>query len=293
MAIRKENTMINPIDEAARNLLSDKLNSLEKHLQGDVIVYYGEIFDSVEVQMKEIVEDLQTEENPNNTCYIILTTPGGSLNPVNRMVTLLRHFYNEVNFIIPNYAYSAGTIFCMSGDNIYMNYFSALGPIDPQVQNKDGKLVAALGYLDKINELLAKAQNNTISQAEFLILKDFDLAELRAYEQAKELAVDLIQQWLVKYKFKDWNQHSNGKNVTEYEKKVRANQIAMMLSDNNKWKSHDRAISMAELQDMSLKIIDYDTDTALSKKIGDYNILLNDYVTKYQARVFVHTRRFL
>ena len=55
----------------------------------------------------------------------------------------------------------------MSGDNIYMNYYSALGPVDPQVQNKDGKLVAALGYLDKINDLLSKAQNNTISQAEF------------------------------------------------------------------------------------------------------------------------------
>ena len=51
----------------------------------------------------------------------------------------------------------------MSGDNILMNYFSALGPVDPQVQNKDGKLVAALGYLDKINDLLIKAQNNTIS----------------------------------------------------------------------------------------------------------------------------------
>lgn len=48
-----------------------------------------------------------------------------------------------------------------------MNYYSALGPIDPQVQNKDGKLVAALGYLDKINELLQKAQARTLTEAEF------------------------------------------------------------------------------------------------------------------------------
>ena len=194
--------MHSPIDEAARNLLNSKLAELETYLNADVIVYYGEIFDSVEIQMKKIVEELQSEKEPHSICYIILTTPGGSLNPVNRMVTILRHFYTEVNFIVPNYAYSAGTIFCMSGDNILMNYFSALGPVDPQVQNKDGKLVAALGYLDKINDLLIKAQNNTISQAEFLILKDFDLAELRAYEQAKELAVDLIMKWLVKCKCK-------------------------------------------------------------------------------------------
>lgn len=243
--------------------------------------------------MKKVVEDLQSESAPKTTCYIMLTTPGGSLNPVNRMVTILRHFYSEVNFIVPNFAYSAGTIFCMSGDNIYMNYYSALGPVDPQVQNRDGKLVAALGYLDKINDLLTKAQNNSISQAEFLILKDFDLAELRAYEQAKELAIDLIQKWLVKYKFKDWIVHSNGTNVTLEEKKQRAYEIADKLSNNNIWKSHGRAINLEELREMNLKIIDYGEDKELSSKIDSYYSIMKDYIAKYNLRVFVHTRRFL
>lgn len=262
--------MHSPIDETARNLLNSKLADLEANLKADVIVYYGEIFDSVEIQMKKIVEELQSEKEPNSICYVILTTPGGSLNPVNRMVTILRHFYSEVNFIVPNYAYSAGTIFCMSGDNILMNYFSALGPVDPQVQNRDGKLVAALGYLDKINDLLIKAQNNTISQAEFLILKDFDLAELRAYEQAKELAVDLIMKWLVKYKFKDWTVHSNGSPVTTKEKEERATAIANTLSNNNIWKSHGRAINMQELENMNLKIEDYGKNKDLCNLIDSY-----------------------
>lgn len=33
----------------------------------------------------------------------------------------------------------------MSGDKIFMDFFSVLGPVDPQVQNKDGKWVPALG----------------------------------------------------------------------------------------------------------------------------------------------------
>ncbi len=37
--------MINPIDETARKLISDKLLELENYLQADVITYYGEIFD--------------------------------------------------------------------------------------------------------------------------------------------------------------------------------------------------------------------------------------------------------
>ena len=47
--------MHSPIDEAARNLLNSKLAELETYLNADVIVYYGEIFDSVEIQMKKIV----------------------------------------------------------------------------------------------------------------------------------------------------------------------------------------------------------------------------------------------
>lgn len=285
--------MSNPIDETAKKLITKKLEELESYLNADVIVYCGEIFDSADEQMKTVIEDLQCETNSNTTYYIILTTPGGSLNPVNRMVTIFRHFYTEVNFIIPNYAYSAGTIFCMSGDNIYMNYYSALGPVDPQVQNRDGKLVAALGYLDKINELLVKAQNNTISQAEFLILKDFDLAELRAYEQAKELAVDLIQKWLVKYKFKDWIWHSDGTSVTIEEKRQRAFEIANKLSDNNTWKSHGRAINIEELREMNLKIIDYGENKELNRKIDDYYSVMKDYAAKYNYGIFVHTRRFL
>lgn len=71
--------------------------------------------------------------------------------------------------------------------------------------------------------------------AEFLILKDFDLAELRAYEQAKELTTTLLKKWLVKYKFKNWSVHSsNGNKVTEEDKKKRAEEIAKQLGDNKR-----------------------------------------------------------
>ena len=93
---------------------------------------------------------------------------------------------------------------------------------------------------------------------------------MRAYEQAKELAVDLIQKWLVKYKFKDWVVHSDGTNITLEEKKQRANEIANKLSNNNIWKSHGRAINLEGLREMNLKIIDYGDDKELSSKIDDY-----------------------
>ena len=227
--------------------------------------------------------------------FVFLTTPGGSLSPVQRMVDIFRHFYKEVNFIVPDYAFSAGTILCMSGDNIYMNYYSTLGPIDPQVQNKDGKLVAALGYLDKINELLEKAKNNDLTQAEFLILKDFDLAELRSYEQAKELAIDLLKKWLTKYKFKDWTVHSDGvSEVTDEDKEQRAIDIAEKLSDNNLWKSHGRPIGIDTLRnELHLKIVDFESEEELSQVISEYYDVLTEFIISHNFPIFFQTRLFI
>lgn len=185
-----DSNMINPVDKEIQSLLNNKLEVLEKHLDSDILTYHGPIEDSFVPHIKHIIEEIACEKK-HKRLSIILTTTGGSATAVERYVNIIRNFYEEVNFIVPNYAYSAGTIFCMSGDNIYMNYYSVLGPIDPQVMNKDRRWVPALGYLDKINELIEKAHKNTLTNAEFLILKDFDLAELRGYEQAKELTIDL------------------------------------------------------------------------------------------------------
>ena len=181
----------------------------------------------------------------------------------------------------------------MSGDKIYMDYYSVLGPIDPQIQNKEGKWVPALGYLDKINELIQKAQNNTLTQAEFIILKDFDLAELRAYEQAKELTIDLLKKWLVKYKFKTWTKHKSGEDVTQKEKEDRAEEIADNLSNNRIWKSHSRPINIEALEKLKLIINDFGEDQILTKSLRAYHRLVADFVTKNNLNVLVHTRSFL
>lgn len=285
------------LDDQIHKLLEERLLSLEEHLQADVLTYFGP-FEGGEISFLKIIEELVEDSNKKDKIYIVLTTGGGSATVVERLVNILRQHYDEVNFIVPDYAYSAGTIFCMSGDNILMDYFSVLGPIDPQVQNKEGRLVAALGYLDKINQLIEKAQNDTLSQAEFIILKDFDLAELRGYEQAKDLTIALLEKWLVKYKFKNWANHRTsasklGQRVTEEEKVERAKEIADHLSNNNKWKSHGRPINIEALKELRLEIDDYSDNPDRRKLIRDYYEIVSDYVNSRGFRTFVQTRKFI
>ena len=215
---------MNELDFEIKKSLNKKLLSLEEEFEGDFLTYYGSFTKDYDNFFLEVIEKLSNKKNKNNKIFIILTTNGGDATVVERYVNILRHHYKEVNFIVPDYAYSAGTIFCMSGDNIYMDYYSVLGSIDPQVISKEGKWVAALGYLDKVNEFIEKAKNNTLTQAEFLIFKEFDLAKLRQYEQARDLAIDLLKKWLVEYKFKNWKKHRTnpllkGSEVKDEEKK--------------------------------------------------------------------------
>jgi hypothetical protein len=290
-----------PVDQTIHDLLTSKLKELEAHFNSDVISYFGPIIDGNETFFLQVIEQLKKTQQKKDSLYIILTTNGGSAIAVERYVHIVRNYYKEVNFIVPNYAYSAGTIFCLSGDNIYMDYFSVLGPIDPQVQNKEGKWVPALGYLDKVSEMIEKSKNKTLTQAEFLILKDIDLAELRAYEQAKELTITLLKKWLVKYKFKNWTQHSTtpellGKEVTEKEKEDRAEEIADELGNNKTWKSHGRPINMETLVNDSklrLKIEDFGKNSERQKLIREYYNLLSDYLKKSGIIIFVHSREFI
>ncbi|MHB8401523.1 MAG: SDH family Clp fold serine proteinase [Bacteroidia bacterium] len=286
------------VDSIVQELLLSRLTALENHFDADVLNYYGPILDGNETFLLKIIEDLAADVNKRSKLFVILTTGGGSAVAVERYVNILRHHYAEVKYIVPDYAYSAGTIFCMSGDNIHMDYYSVLGPIDPQVKNKEGRLVAALGYLDKINELIERARANQLSQAEFLILKDFDLAELKGYEQAKELTISLLKKWLVKYKFKNWDTHRTnqlllGQQVTDVQKEDRAKEIADKLSDNKEWKSHGRSLNIEILKELRLEIDDYTNNIDRRKLIRLYYELLSDYVIKNKMSIFVQTRKFI
>lgn len=286
--------MEQPVYKALKEMMNNSLSSLEQLLESDVMTYFGPIVDGNENEILDIVEDLAKDEQKKDQLAIILTTTGGSAMAVERYVNIIRKHYNKVIFIVPDYAYSAGTIFCMSGDEIWMDYFSVLGPIDPQVKNKEGNFVPALGYLDKVHELIDKARAKTLTDAEFLILKDFDLAELRGYEQAKELTVSLLMKWLVKYKFKNWNIHeTSGTPVTEEDKLSRAQEIADKLGDNKTWKSHGRPINIEALEDLKLKIEDYSDKEDIRNQIREYYKLLRNYLNNYKIPMFIHTRKFI
>jgi hypothetical protein len=285
--------MENVFEYHIRELLTSKTLPIEEHFKADFLFYYGIINEPAPDILKRKIYELQNKQS-NNTLCIMLNTQGGSAETVEIMVKIIRHHYANVVFIVPKQAYSAGTIFCMSGDKIYMDYSSSLGPIDPQV-NKGNGFVPALGYLDKYEEMIEKSKNQTLSPAEFAILKEQDIGLLRRYEQARDLTISLLTEWLVKYKFKCWTHHtSTGRSVTNEEKKERAEAIAKDLGDHKKWHSHARSLNIEKLHEMKLFIDDYSDNQALSSIIGDYHDSVCSYLQENNNHVynsiFIHSK---
>ncbi len=284
-------------NEFIEQQLDARLLALEQAFQADGLSLIGPLYGGLDDLVRSMVDHLRVRETRRKRLLVLLTTAGGYLDPVQRIVDTFRHYYQHVSFIIPNYAYSAGTVLVMSGDDIYMDYYSRLGPIDPQVPSARGRQVPALGYLRQWERLLGRAQSGTLTTAELqLMLVGFDQAELYEYEQARELSISLLKEWLVKYKFKDWTvTETHQRPVTDADRQQRAEEIARELNNTDRWHSHGYGISMEVLRrDLNLRIDDLDATPDRCGMVKQYDGLLTDYAQKLgQARMLHAVGKFL
>lgn len=275
--------------------LGRRLQAVEDCIDADVMVCIHPIIAPFDTLIRDHLDDIK---NKRSSLLVILETEGGSIETTERIADLFRHSYRgEVSFLIPNFAMSAGTILVMSGDRIFMDYFSIIGPIDPQmVHPQTGGLVPALGYLEKYAELIQKSKRGGLSQAELAFLLDkFDPAQLHRLEQAREHSVDLLKRWLAKYKFKNWDRtRTRNRRVTTKMKTDRAAEVANKLNNTRLWRSHGRGLSIEVVRnDLDLIVEDFGTEPALKDlnvKVRSYYRLLQDYMEKRGQEYVIHTR---
>jgi hypothetical protein len=282
-------TKIVSANQLIEDFLEDHIVSIEKVCEADCVTFVGPIIFGIDDAIRSTLEGIA---NKRKKLVFVLETSGGYAETVRRIVDTLRYHYETVDFIVPSYAMSAGTLLVMSGDAIFMDYYSVLGPIDPQVESDDGKLIPALGYLVRYEELLAKANQGQITTAEMEVLLKFDQGRLYSYEQARDLSKTLLEEWLVKYKFKNWTETESTRTpVTPEMKKIRAREIADKLNDVKRWNSHGIGINMERLRrDLNLKIDDFGTSPLLNDAVRSYAKLLSDYMVKTGLIAAIHTK---
>ncbi len=282
--------------------LLDANAKLSRQLNADIFVIKAPMQPPLDDLVRVEIEGLKEspKQKSKDKLVVLVETNGGFVETVERIVSVFRRHYATVEFFVPNYAYSAGTLLVLSGDEIHMDYYSVLGPIDPQYRAEDGNYVPGMGYIAKFEELMDTVNNppnnddsKVRAQLAFLI-KKFDPAKLFDIEQSIDHAKSLLKEWLPKYKFKDWTE-TNGRQapVSEEDRQKRAGEIADVLGNAKRWHSHGRGISIRELasEEIKLKISNFGDEPKLNEAVRHYHGLFVDYLAKRGMRAALHSQR--
>lgn len=212
--------------------------------------------------IKDLLDGCKTK---TNKLEIYLETPGGRGETAEEIVKYIRKKYDNISFIICGEAKSAGTIMAMSGDEILMTDTGSLGPIDAQIMIGRSQ-VSAYDYTDWVEEKRAEAMKLPLNQVDIAILAQISPGELKGAINAQKYAVEMVKEWLVKYKFKTWKEtETHKKKVTPEMKEDKAEKIAEALNNHNQWKTHARSLKKEDLEKLGLKITDIEKD----KKMKD------------------------
>ncbi len=222
-----------------------------------------------ELPFAEMVDAVPADQR---SVDVIVLTPGGSAQTASYFVDKLRNRFDHVAYLIPYACMSAGTIWVLSGDEIWMDERSYIGPIDPQVPGKDGRFVP----LQALWVLVKKIQDDgqrTIAKggqpdwSHLQLLRNLDPKELGDALSASGYSTQLAAAYLEKWKFRSWATHAtSGTPVTDADRKRRAEEVAAELCSHDRWKMHSHRLPREVVEkDLKLKIEKCETVPGLSR----------------------------
>ena len=126
-------------DRYLRQLL---ISDIEEQTERELLVYFARldqpITDTDPDDLSEIFEGID-----GRSIDLMIQTPGGKVDAVEKMVTVLRNRTDDYRVIVPSWAKSGGTVIALSSTKIVLGVNSELGPIDPQMLHPQFGMVPA------------------------------------------------------------------------------------------------------------------------------------------------------
>lgn len=107
-----------------------------------------------------LLEETLHNADPSEDLHVMLATPGGDGETAIRLARQAQSRCRTLTVIVPDQAKSAGTLFVLGADHVYMGPTSDLGPVDPQFLLPDGSLGAARAIIAAVEDAENRIQTN-------------------------------------------------------------------------------------------------------------------------------------
>ena len=150
----------------------------------------------------DLIRLLDTIES-GTSITLLLDSPGGMIDPAEKMVHLLRETceppsgpVGDLEVVVPNQAKSAATLMALGADRIVMSDSSELGPIDPQIMylNSMVPAFALLRAYEEAEQRCAEHPDNPVFADAFRAFDPVDVAEVRlVISRARTCAENLLK----------------------------------------------------------------------------------------------------
>ncbi len=160
-----ETDQANPVEEEEKAPLESTVATKRPTTKSEILAWRQKIIEDIErergtkvitmIHKKELwtepgeheeigIEDTETvlqkfrRTPPDKPVDLIIHTPGGYHLAAEMMAMAIKFHTAKVTVMVPFYAMSGGSMMSLAADEIRMEKYSVLGPVDPQIPTPDG-----------------------------------------------------------------------------------------------------------------------------------------------------------
>lgn len=179
---------MNASEEISQKLESDSQPEIPLN-----VLYFIECSESgiSEIHVETLEQVLRDVEGQDQL-YLVLHTFGGDVYSAVRIMHILQSKFKRISILIPDYAYSSGTIMSLGSDEIYMAIDATIGPLDKPLENlKDGSSISSLDITQLLPNL-ASICSSTAAGIYSQMRNEMKLPKLEAAKLAFNTAAKII-----------------------------------------------------------------------------------------------------
>ncbi|MFI8594647.1 hypothetical protein ACIGCK_09515 [Microbacterium sp. NPDC078428] len=195
---------------------------------------------------------------------VVMHTPGGATMAVQSLVDYTRSKFRDVELLVPAYSMSAGTMFGLACERIYLGRQSQLGPIDPQL-TINGRQQSARSIVEQFerahDEILGNSKKkqspNPAAAAVWApLLGSLGPSLLQTAQDQLDFSESMVARWLASYMF-----------ANERDAAKRGKKVAKYFNDASSHKSHDKRISYDEARKQGVVAVRLEDDQGLQEAV--------------------------